>query len=214
MLKRILQIILIAILSLNCGTTHQNENAELSHRKAENNLELEEKSFSVDVDKSQIKWVGRKIASSHDGVVDIASGEITLKGLQLQSAEIVVDMTTIQNKDIESEEYRAKLTGHLKDEDFFNVSEYPTSTLKINKSEDLGNSNFRFFGDLTIKGISHPLEFEGKVEENSGKFNSIINLVFDRTKWDIRYGSGKFFEDLGDKMILDNIELEVTISTL
>ena len=46
--------------------------------------------------------------------------------------------------------------------------------------------------------------------------NSSINsnLTFDRTKYDVRYRSGNFFQNLGDKLIYDDIELEVSLALI
>ena len=35
------------------------------------------------------------------------------------------------------------------------------------------------------------------------------SLVFDRSKYDVKYGSGTFFENLGDNLILDEINIDV-----
>ena len=179
--------------------------------QSENNQNLPEINYQIDIENSQIKWIGKKVTSSHDGFVNIKSGNISMKGNQVTSGNIVVDMNSIYNTDIKNEEYSNKLTGHLKNEDFFNVDSFPTSFLNINKSEKIEGSRYRYFGDLTIKGITNPIEFEGSISQSEDKYSANINLSFDRTLWKIHYGSGKFFDDLGDRMILDYIDLEILI---
>ena len=66
---------------------------------------------------------------------------------------------------------------------------------------------------MTIKGITHSVDFTGIVENTGVNYSADIKLIFDRTLWNIKYGSGQFFENLGDKMILDDIELNIAIKT-
>ena len=60
---------------------------------------------------------------------------------------------------------------------------------------------------MTIKEISHPITFDVEVDGNL--INA--NLTFDRSLYDVRFRSGSFFENLGDKLIVDDIDLEVTL---
>ena len=99
-------------------------------------------------------------------------------------------------------------------EDFFHVDEFPISSLMIKKSEKLEDSKYKIFGDLTIKGITNSIDFNANIEQSDNNFSANMILIFDRTLWDIKYGSGKFFENLGDRMILDDIELEIKLKTL
>ena len=212
MFKNILFYIILTFFAINCDSKSDQPQ---SIPKVQNVIENNETSlYLVDIVNSEIKWIGKKITSSHEGTIRLSSGKIKMNGNHVQSAELIVDMTTIQNTDIENEKYRKKLNGHLRNEDFFNVEKYSTSVLKINNSQKLEDSNFRFFGELTIKGITHPVEFDGIIEKNEDILSANIKLIFDRTLWGIKYGSGKFFDDLGDRMILDNIELKITIQTL
>ena len=211
---RIFIIILASLFFLNCEGKEKDSQSATSinnNSKAKNSPVTQ---HSVDLEKSSIKWVGRKLASSHDGTIQISSGNIEMRGDEFHSAEFIVDMTTIINSDIENEKYRSKLEGHLKNEDFFNVDSFPESKLKVTNSTKLHDDKYNFKGDLTIKGITHSVDFEGKLIKAENKFSSIIQLVFDRTLWEIQYGSGKFFDDLGDRMILDDVELEIFIVTL
>ncbi len=211
MMKKICYLSIITIFILNCNSKSDSENLKLQNKEQ---LQLSKlKTIIVDTDSSSIKWIGKKILSSHEGIVDISNGELVLNGNKLESGFIEVDMTSILNTDIENEKYKNKLSNHLKNEDFFNVAKYPTSILNITNSEQINETKYNFSGDLTIKGITHNIEFDGSVNKENDFFYSHINLEFDRTKWNIKYNSGQFFEDLGDKLILDNIELNILIKT-
>ena len=70
-----------------------------------------------------------------------------------------------------------------------------------------GNSQI-LDGELTIKGITHPINFSITLNSEN---NATAMLVFDRSKYDVRFRSGSFFDELGDKLILDDIKLEVAL---
>jgi polyisoprenoid-binding protein YceI len=110
-------------------------------------------------------------------------------------------------KDLEAGEWHDKLVGHLKSDDFFGVEKFPTSELIITESAPFKNNEATVTGKLTIKGITHPVTFKA-VKVGTG-YTALITV--DRTKYDIKYGSGKFFDSLGDKMIYDEFTLDVKL---
>ncbi|WP_430811996.1 MULTISPECIES: YceI family protein [unclassified Carboxylicivirga] len=160
----------------------------------------------LDTKSSTITWLGKKVTGEHTGYISFKSGSLKMKNNQLVGGEFTVDMTSITCTDIENKDYNAKLVGHLKSDDFFGVDKHPTSHLKITKVSGK-DSKYNVKGELSIKGKTHPIAFDVIKEGHSftGK------LVVDRTKYDVRYGSGKFFENLGDKMIYDDFELNFKV---
>ncbi|WP_439182958.1 YceI family protein [Carboxylicivirga taeanensis] len=156
----------------------------------------------VDVKLSEVTWTGKKVTGEHTGKIMFKEGFVQLKDKQLVGGEFVIDMNTITCTDLDNPDYNAKLVGHLKSDDFFGVENYPHSKLVLNNVSAIGKG-YKVSGDLTIKGKTHPVSFEVKHSDHvfEGK------MVIDRTKYDVRYGSGKFFDNLGDKMIYDNFEL-------
>lgn len=165
---------------------------------------------AVDTKASTIEWTGRKvIGSSHTGNVVIKKGEIETKGNKITGGTIVVDMNSITNKDLTDPAYNKKLVGHLKSNDFFDVAKFPTATLKINEAKSTKNGAHKVKGALTIKNETHPVEFEAKLADGGKTVN--VDLPIDRTIWNVRYGSGKFFKNLGDKVIADQFDLKVTL---
>ena len=118
-------------------------------------------------------------------------------------------MESINCQDLKDESTNAKLVGHLKSDDFFSVDKYPVATLKINESTKFINGVADIEADLTIKGITHPISFKAEKIKNG----YTANIEVDRTKYNVRYGSGKFFDNLGDNMIYDDFILDVKIIT-
>jgi polyisoprenoid-binding protein YceI len=164
---------------------------------------------SVDTKLSNITWLGKKVTGEHTGNIALKSASLEVQNKKLVGGEFVVDMNSITCTDIENDDYNAKLVGHLKSDDFFGVEKHPVSKLKLNKVEAAGD-DYNVHGDLTIKGKTFPVNF--KVSNNDNIYKG--KLVIDRTKYDVRYGSGKFFDNLGDKMIYDEFELMFKIVVL
>ena len=163
----------------------------------------------VNTSNSTVKWKGSKVTSSHEGNIKLSSGKLILEHGKLVGGEFEIDMTSIKNTDIEDEEYRAKLDGHLKSKDFFNVEQFPLATITITKATKGDGDFYKVVADLTIKGITHPVTFQANVAINELNFLARAKIKIDRTKWDIKYNSGSFFDGLGDYLILDEIEFDV-----
>lgn len=161
----------------------------------------------VDAQKSKIEWTGKKVTGQHNGTIALKDGALVFKGDKLAGGNFTVNMTSINTTDLTGE-YKGKLDGHLKSEDFFGVEKFPTATLVFKTLADKGNNVYTVTADLTIKGITNPITFD--ITTNNG--TAITKLIVDRTKYDIKYGSGSFFDNLGDKTIYDDFELDVTLN--
>ena len=162
----------------------------------------------VNTENSTVKWKGSKISSSHEGTVNIIKGALNIDHGTLVGGQFSIDMQSLATTDM-SEEYNKKLDGHLKNEDFFNVSEFPTASINITNAVRSSGNSYKIIANLTIKGITHPISFAADVNVNGKNFLATAKIKIDRTKWDIKYNSGNYFKDLGDKLILDEIEFDV-----
>ena len=166
--------------------------------------------YNIETAQSQITWTGREVStSSHYGTLDFVSGNFEISNGEIVNGEFIVDMTSINNQDMEGDS-KARLEGHLKSDDFFSVESYPTAAISINSSELISDGKWNVSADLSIKGFTHPVNFEMISSEDGWS----ANLVFDRSKYDVRFRSGSFFENLGDKLIYDDIELSINLITL
>lgn len=167
--------------------------------------------LQVNTTQTTINWVGKKVTGSHQGVLSLKSGFVSMVDGKVDAAKIVIDMTTIKCTDEGMDaETKGKLVGHLSSPDFFNVAEHNTAefiltSFKSQKGEN--GANYLVTGKLTIKGITQEISFPAKVTMKEGSMVAEANLTIDRTKWDIRYGSGSFFDGLGDKVIYDDMEI-------
>lgn len=163
--------------------------------------------LTVNTSESELKWTGKKVTGEHWGYVKIKEGTLTVEKNKIKSGEFKIDMNTINCKDLEDAEWNAKLVGHLKSDDFFSTDKHPVATLVITESTPFKNGESKVNGKLTIKGITNPISFTAK-EIDKG-YKAVITV--DRTKYEVRYGSGKFFDNLGDNMIYDDFTLEVKL---
>jgi len=179
-------------------------------------LSAEKERFTIDTEKSEIRWLGKKLAGKHNGTVRLRSGSVALTEGAITEGTFVIDMPSIMNEDIESPQWRKKLEDHLKSADFFNVSTFPEGRFTIKGSEKQSSDTILIRGELTIKSISLPTSLTASISQKDGVYVATGKATIDRTQWDIRYNSGKWFDPatLGDKLIYDDIEIEVTIVTL
>ncbi len=161
--------------------------------------------YTVDVAGSEIVWVGRKVTGEHRGNISLASGNFRVTDGQMSGATFTMDMTSMTNTDLDAE-YGGKLLGHLASDDFFSTATHPTATFQAATFVPTDNG-FVAKGNLTIKGITKPQTVEVTLEtiDNAVAMRGMMKV--DRTAFDIKYGSGSFFSDLGDKAIDDNFEL-------
>lgn len=202
-----LNLVLAAIFVLSIvAFTFKND-----EKKTSDNTTVAEGTYVVDASASTVKWTGEKIAYNHYGNVDISEGSLKFNASGLKGGMFTMDMTTITSTDIEDAEKNQKLVGHLKSGDFFDVEKHPKSTFKITSVKKENDGKYSVTGDLTIKGITHPLTFPASVKEKDGVVTAMANMTFDRSKYDVKFSSGSFFENLGDKIIYDDVKMEVSI---
>lgn len=162
---------------------------------------------SIDTDESVIEWKAYKVTGKHNGIVKIKNGQLEMENGELVGGSFEIDMTTIRVDDLEGGS-KAKLEGHLKSADFFNVEEFNTAQFAITRVISRGKpGDYKIEGDLTIKGITKPIKFNALMEDNVAN----ATITIDRTEFNVRYGSGTFFEDLGDKTIYDDFDLNIKL---
>ena len=160
----------------------------------------------VDVKKSTLTWEAGKIGGSHDGTINLKSGSLVLENGLISSGEFVMDMESIAVTDIEDESLNQQLEGHLKSADFFDVENHKSSRFEVVSSSKSG-SDLKVNGNLTIKGNTNPVTFLAQRTNNGYK----ARIEVDRTLYDVRYGSKKFFDNLADKAIDDEFFINVEL---
>ncbi len=160
----------------------------------------------VKTEESKVTWKAYKVTGSHAGTVNLKEGTLIFDEGKLTGGEFVVDMTSLITTD-DLGDMKAKLEGHLKSDDFFGVATHPTSSLVFTNVVASGKNSYEVTGDLTIKGITKALTFDVSVYGSK----ATATMKIDRAQYDVRYGSGSFFDNLGDKTIYDEFDLIVDL---
>lgn len=165
-------------------------------------------SLTANKTQSLIRWYGEELTGkTHFGNLSFKEGQIELQDGLIIGGNFVVNMTSLSVEDL-SGGAKARLEGHLRSDDFFSVDKYPEATLKITQKAKIEGDVQKLYGELTIKGTKHAVDFSIILVD---KKTATANLTFDRSKYNVRFRSGSFFENLGDKLILDDIRMEVSL---
>jgi len=167
--------------------------------------------YVVDKAASKVKWEAKKVTGQHNGSILFSNGSIVGTGNKISGGTFVIDMKTIADEDITDAGMKAKLMGHLASDDFFSIEKFPESKMVIKKVTLVSGDEFKFLADLTIKGVTNPVEFNAKVTANGDKLNADGVITVNRTLFGIKYGSGSFFQGLGDKVIYDDFTLAFSV---
>ena len=173
----------------------------------------------IDTASSRMLWTGRNINGAHTGTISVKSGWLEVAAGPMASGEITLDMESIANTDLTDTVLNRMLIAHLKSDDFFDTARYPTATFHLrhvthNPYARPGNINTDIDGALTLKGITEDLGFPALIEVlPGGALSAEAHFDIDRTRWNVIYGSGKFYEELGKNLVHDNISLSLHIVT-
>ena len=209
---KLLIIFIFTILLTGCANNKESatDNQQIKTTKIS---KINKGDYIVNKDLSTIKWTGKEITTkSHYGILDLKEGSIYVNNDGIISGKVVIDMNSINCLDM-SGRGKNRLEGHLRSDDFFGVNSYPEANLIFTSWSVNNIGKILYKGDLTIKNITHPITFSGSVKKIDIGYRSTINLSFDRTLYEIKFRSGKYFQNLGDKLILDNIDISAEIVT-
>ncbi len=175
------------------------------------------KTLVISLEESKVNWTGKKVTGQHTGTIDISKGEVYVDNGKLTGGFVEMDMNSIKNSDLADPELNAKLVKHLKSDDFFAADKFPVSKFEITRVKELNdpdkpNANAYVMGNLTIKNITRSIIFPAEIKIDNNVLKCKASADIDRTEWSIKYGSGKFIENLGDKMIYDVFNLEFSVT--
>ena len=168
---------------------------------------METQKFEIVSAQSNIDWVGKKITGEHNGTITIKAGSLSLNGGKLSGGKFIIDTRSIKILDITDPATNAQFAGHLASDDFFSSEKFPEAILEI-----MSVSGSHIEGNLTIKGIMHTVGFDAVINVNDDTLKASGKLVIDRTKYEMKFRSGNFFKDLGDTLIYNDFDLNVSIT--
>ncbi|MCF6346770.1 MAG: YceI family protein [Flavobacteriaceae bacterium] len=213
MKNRLFKITTILFIGLSIVACKKAKNeTEAKDAEEVSQIQSEAIRYIADIDSSAVAWKGFKPTESHNGTIKISEGYLAFDNDKLSGGNFIIDMKTIKNLDIKDAEYNTKLINHLKNADFFDVENHAFTVFTITGvDEEVGMSMIK--GNLTIKGIKKNIQFPAAITVNGGEVTFKSEpFTIDRTEWDIKYNSGKFFDNLKDKLINDEIEFVIKIT--
>jgi len=205
-------------------TTTEDAVGDAVKKAAETKAKAKIKNCEIVPESSRVVWKGYKPMGKHEGEISVQEGNLKFQDGVLAGGELTIDMVSLTCTDIEDEAKNGKLVGHLKSADFFNTAEHGTANLKIKKvvpygefdtrSDDSTGEVYKVTADITIKGITKEIKFKSNVyryKTSEDYVSAVSRITLDRTDFDIQYGSGSFFDSLGDQLIYDEIDLSVSL---
>jgi len=172
---------------------------------------LSQEKYSIDINKSSIKWTGEKFTGIHYGRINLNEGELILQNNKITGGSFIIDMESIEIDDLEKDKWYDKFLKHLNSESFFDTEKYDKSYLSINKTKALADSTSKIFATLEIKGIKNNIEFIASYSFKNDMILAKTKLIIDRKKFNIGYGDESFFDRIGDGFLYDEFTLEINI---
>jgi polyisoprenoid-binding protein YceI len=160
---------------------------------------------------STVTWHASKVTGSHYGRVPLSDGKLDYSNGKITGGSFEMDMSKLTVEDITDAGSNQKLTGHLKSDDFFSVTKFPKAMMKITNVKTTDGKTYEMTANLIIKGVTTAVTFPATLTMVNGKMVTTAEIKFDRTKYDIKYRSGSYFEDLADKLIYDEVKLDVKL---
>ena len=209
---KFIPLLIITLFIINgCGQKKDNSSASAKQEYPS----LRRGDYTVNISESKLIWTGKQVSTKqHNGTINIKKGKIIISDNGSINGDIEIDMSTINTIDLQGRG-KDKLDGHLKSPDFFDITQHPVAYLKFQGNQkNYSNGKLKFDGELTIKNITHPISFYSKIENLSGNLSANADVIFDRSLYDVKFGSGKFFDNLGDRLIYDEINIDVLIVTI
>lgn len=218
MFKHLFPVLLfpLILIGAGCAQTAEVTEDEMTDEGVVSEMTLSDGSYTLNVEESSVRWEGSKaVGTPHFGQVTASEGALMVQDGKIVGGTIVMDMSSIMVEDLEAGPSNESLVNHLKSDDFFGVETHPTAMFAVAEGvmlEGVEGANYRLSGEMTIKGIGNEVSFPAMIEMEEGELNMTAQVTVDRSIHDVRFGSGAFFEDLGDNLINDDFILDVDLT--
>lgn len=217
----------VVLICTSCNSESSNENsdtASTNESKAKvsttvGELGIPDGKYSLTKDKPSINWTAKKISGSgHSGIIPATNGKFKVEAGIITKGLVTFNMNGFEATDIDGDS-KENFDSHLKNEDFFDVDKFPEATLTFNSSSVNEDGTKTLSCTLDMHGIAVDYDIPFKLKEQQLTqggigYNISGEFFMDRTKHDIKYGSGSFFDNLGDKAINDDVLISFTFLAL
>ncbi len=217
-MKFLKHMLLVTVLVAFSSCKDKADEATTSEVEEAAKMESTSTTYNVNIEESTINWKGFKPTGTHTGTIGIQEGTVSANDDGLESGSFVINMKSINVTDLASGEGKESLESHLmgtvegKEGDFFNVNQFPTANFVITSVKPMENGMAKLSGNLTLVGKTQNVSFPVSVYDEGDTMTLKSDaFTIDRTKWGITYGSKSFFDNLGDKFINDDMELQILV---
>jgi len=214
MKKLFVSAFVLAVLA-SCNNAPKADTAETQDKQTVK--AAEGTTYNLDLAASTVSWIGTKVGGSHNGTFKLKDGSLAVKDSAVSGGSFTIDMSSLEDKDLTGED-KAKLEGHLKSPDFFDVAKHPTAKFEITsisvadsaslKDAVLKDATHIIQGNLTIKDSTKNVTIPVKLTVTAAEVTAIANFNIDRSLWGIVYDSDKNPKDWAISNMV-NIKLDL-----
>jgi len=171
--------------------------------------------YTIDTNNSTVEWTAYKtlVDGYEDNGTFPVTGIVTVSENGSIAATTTLDIANLNVTSVSGPGGTDRLANHLRSEDFFAAEQYPTATLTTTniRSSATSSSTYDVTADLTMKGVTNEISFPADISMEDGSISVRADTEIDRSRWNIRYGSQSFFNDLGDNVIGDMVDISVDV---
>lgn len=169
--------------------------------------------YAIDPAHSRIGFVAR-----HAMVTKVRGSFNEFEGTGYLDAENPANSNaklTIQAASIDTR--NADRDGHLRSNDFFDMESYPEITFESTAVEPAGEGRFKVTGDLTIKGVTNPVDIEfeytGSAVDPFGnqRVGFEGSTVVNRKDWGVNWNAAL---EAGGVLVGEKVTLELEVSAI
>ncbi len=160
------------------------------------------KDYKFDQASSKLGWMGSKVTGKHDGSFETFHGNVHVVDGNPEKSNVTVDIDTAS---ITSD--TAKLTGHLKSADFFDVEKFPKATFTstaVRPGGDKGATH-TITGNLTLHGVTKAITFPATVRITGDDVAVDSEFAINRKDFAINYPGKQ------DDLIRDDVVIKLAI---
>jgi polyisoprenoid-binding protein YceI len=158
--------------------------------------------YAVDSSNSSLDFVGAKITDTHDGKFGAFSGSVDLVDGDPAKSSLSVE---IQMGSLEIQP--AKLAGHLKTADFFDVANFPTAKFSTTSVVQAGAPDeYKVTGNLTLRGVTKSIDFPAKIALSGDKLTVAAEFAINRKDFGIVYPG------MVDDLIKDDVLIKLALN--
>jgi polyisoprenoid-binding protein YceI len=167
-------------------------------------------SYAVDPSHSNVSFEVR-----HMGIATVRGAFRKFEGQIDATGDAPVLTGTVSVDSIDTGD--ANRDGHLKGPEFFDADQYPQISFASTATEPATDGQVRLLGEITIKGITKPIELAGTIAENgqdpwgNERMGLELESKIDRREFDLKWNQTL---PNGNLLVANEVKLLVSVSAV